>query len=109
MFQHHVDPFELTDKFLCFFIVDPHNPRAVPTDRVPPHQLEWWNDKDLDYLFPNDSKEKIKNFKEGLVWPITFKLVAGTRCQLRYERWLMQDEEEHDGNAFTRTFSLCEH
>ncbi|KAG7664424.1 uncharacterized protein J8A68_002027 [[Candida] subhashii] len=116
MFQHHVDPFELTDKtkpgyrkILCFFIVDPYNPRVVGTDQVPPQQLDWWNDEELDYLFPNDLKEKIKKLKEGLVWPLTSNLAAEARRQLMYERSLRQDAEEYDGGAFTRTFSLCEH
>ncbi|EMG46910.1 hypothetical protein SBY92_005204 [Candida maltosa Xu316] len=116
MYQHHVDPFELTDKskpgyrkILCFFIVDPYNHRVLSTDQVPPQQKEWWDDSTLDYLFPGNLKTEILQLKGDVSWPLTLREAKETRSVLMEERSAPdEDDDDYDG-AFTRRFSLCEH
>lgn len=117
MFQHHVDPFELTDKtkpgrrrILCFFIVDPYNDKVLSSKQVPPQNNEWWNDATLDYLFPNNLKERILDLKNGETWPMTFEHAAIVREALMEERSARESlDDGYNESAFMRTFSLCEH
>ncbi|KAK6882625.1 hypothetical protein K6H10_000687 [Candida tropicalis] len=110
--QHHVDPFELTDKtkpghrrILCFFIVNPYNDRVLTTKQVPPQNKEWWDDTSLDYLFPNNLKEKILDLKNGETWPMNFAQAEDVRKVLMKERSMYEMPEDDVGI----TFSICEH
>lgn len=117
MFQHHVDPFELTDKtkpghrrILCFFVVDPYNDKVISSKDVPPQNKEWWDDAALEYLFPNNLKQQILDLKHGESWPMTLAEAKEVRVELMDERSaISQGEDEYDDRAFSRTFSLCEH
>ncbi|EGW33612.1 uncharacterized protein SPAPADRAFT_136773 [Spathaspora passalidarum NRRL Y-27907] len=114
MYQHHVDAFELKDKtkpgyrkILCFFITDPYNSNVVSTEKVPPQQKEWWNDEELNYLYPGNTKQDILQLKLDSMWPLTMEHAKTARRELMTERSAYHDED--DEVAFQRHFSLCEH
>ncbi|CAH2353478.1 hypothetical protein CLIB1423_11S00584 [[Candida] railenensis] len=115
-FQHHVDPFELSDKtkpghrkILCLFIVDPYNEKVLSTDMVPPQQKEWWTDgTDLSKFGLNEFvKEEILKLKAE---PVSLAEVKSVRDQLMKERSVPEiDEHDYTEMPFERKFSLCEH
>ncbi|RLV93657.1 hypothetical protein JA1_002383 [Spathaspora sp. JA1] len=103
MYQHHVDPFELKDKtkpgyrkILCFFIIDPYHTSVISTDKVPPQQDEWWNDEDLNYLYPGNTKEVVLQLKSSLGddWPMRLPEANNVRTQLMNERSAAADDED---------------
>ncbi|RLV94291.1 hypothetical protein JA1_001804 [Spathaspora sp. JA1] len=80
MYQSRIDSFELKDKtkpgyckILSFFIVDPYNTNVISTDKVPPQQQEWWDDEELNYLYPGNTKEVILQLKQGGAWPMSLE------------------------------------
>ena len=87
------------------FIVNPYNDKVLTTKQVPPQNKEWWDDTSLDYLFPNNLKEKILDLKNGETWPMNFAQAEDVRKVLMKER-SMYDIPEDDVGI---TFSLCEH
>ncbi|EGW29967.1 uncharacterized protein SPAPADRAFT_63589 [Spathaspora passalidarum NRRL Y-27907] len=114
MYQHHVDSFELKDKtksghrkILCFFITDPYNSNVVSSDRIPPQQKEWWDDEQLSYLYPDNTKQEILQLKSesNQEWPLTLNYARPVREELMKERSIPQDVE----NDFDRHFCFCEH
>lgn len=117
-FQHHVDPFELTDKtkpghrkILCLFIVDPFNDKVLATDMVPPQQKSWWEDgTDLTSYGLNEfSKLEILKLKENN-WPVSLDEIKPVREELMSERTIPEvDEDGYSEFSFQRKFSLCEH
>lgn len=108
-FQHHVDAFKLEDpskpgfrKILCFFLVDPYNSLVKATDVVPPQNETWVNDKELmKKFFPQVNAKDLATMTE--------QEAKEFRLQLMEERSAMVNEEDDFDNAYSRTFSLCEH
>lgn len=96
--QHHVKPFELTDKtkpghrrILVFFLINPLN-KIISTSNVAPQQINWY------------SEENRKNVSSNT---ITFNQAKQYRLELMDERknymFKLSDEK------YEREFSLCEH
>ncbi|RLV94111.1 hypothetical protein JA1_001970 [Spathaspora sp. JA1] len=86
-YQHHI---------LCFFIIHPYHTSVISTDKVPPRQQEWWNDKDLNYLYPGNTKEVVLqlNSSFGHDWPMHLTEANSVRTQLMNERSPAADDEE---------------
>lgn len=112
IFQHHVDPFQLKDKsknghrrILAFFVVDPHNPYVVSTDKVPIQQQEWWNDG--TNLLTQEVMDKMKLLNPNL--PQSLDEAKDVRVKLMAERSAEVDEDDAYEHPFLRQFSLCEH
>eukprot|EP00892_Ulva_mutabilis_P004381 jgi/Ulvmu1/2314/UM013_0162.1 len=109
--QHRVEPFKLADptrpgvrKFASVFLVNPCK-RVLSTRDVPPQQMEWHDaESRLGSTMPEEVKRKVDALRE---FPISLERAKELRVELMEERRAMMDTTT--GEAFERSFSLCEH
>ncbi|RDX42394.1 hypothetical protein OH76DRAFT_1448432 [Lentinus brumalis] len=115
IYQHRVEPFELSDhsrpghrKILAFFLTDPF---AVvqSTDMVPPQQREW-------YLTEMERVAALHELPRELFDIITDYALEGTitRADAEADREKLMNERrrfvvQHNRQVFEVNFSLCEH
>jgi len=96
--QHHVKPFQLTDKtkpghrrILVFFLVNPFN-KVVSTANVPPQQIHWYSEE---------------NRESASQHTISFDRAQTNRQDLMKERKTYMSNLSEE--IYQRPFSLCEH
>ena len=114
VYQHHVSPFELTDKtrpghrkILALFLVDPEIP-IISTSNVPPQQRHWWSEGAL----PSDRLGKLPPEVTDMVlksmeFPISEAEAKLLREELISERKVLQESAEE--NLRYTEWNFCEH
>ncbi|KAF4500879.1 hypothetical protein FAGAP_2922 [Fusarium agapanthi] len=114
VYQHHVSPFELTDKsrpghrkILALFLVDPEIP-IISTANVPPQQRDWWAEGLLQNdRFNNLPPELTRMVVDNLDFPIDLEDAKKIRGELMAERTGMQGTLNTDLKNLEWNF--CEH